>query len=222
MEITGRAASFLAMGVDAHRFSPLPDPPVRSVDLYQFGRRSETTHAAALEMARRDGAFYLYDTVFNVPLPDHRAHRELMASIMKRTRYFFAHRTAQHLDRARGEQILASRYFEGIAGGAVVLGSAPEIPEYDACFGWPDSTIPIPYEAPHLREIVAELDAQPERIAAVRRNNIVGTLRRHDWVYRWAEVLDAVGLPHTDRMRERMAQLGDMALAAGSYEPVPS
>ena len=41
----------------------------RKLDLYQYGRRmTDVTHQAALDVAREDGVFYIYDTIFNVPL----------------------------------------------------------------------------------------------------------------------------------------------------------
>ena len=212
--LTGAPVEFMPLGVDAVRFAPVPLTPARTIDFYQFGRRSPVTHAAALEMARRDGAFYVYDTVFNVPLEDHATHRELMAEHMKRSRYFFSYRPGEDLDRGRNDDVLSSRYFEAAAGGAVLLGSHPRTPEYEACFGWPDSTIEIPYEARDLREIVADLDSQPERLARARAHNVVNSLRRHDWVHRWAQVLDAAGLPHTEAMTERMARLEDLAAMA--------
>jgi hypothetical protein len=213
-EIVGCPVEFMPLGVDALRFSPYPNPPERVIDLYQFGRRSPVTHEAALEMACGDGDFYLYDTIFNVPVPDFRAHRSVIAETMKRSRYFFAYRAAIDLGRGSGDDALSSRYFEATAGGAVLLGSAPQTAEWDACFGWPDAVIDIPYEAHDLREIIDDLDAQPERLARARTNNIVAALRRHDWVYRWAQVLDAVGLPHSAGMAQRMELLDDLAAMA--------
>ncbi len=212
-ERTGSKVEFLPLGVDALRFSPCPLLPARSVDLYQFGRRSPVTHDAALELARRDGAFYVYDTVFNkVPLEDHVTHRTMMAEYMKRTRYFFSYRPGEDLDRGRDDDALSSRYFEATAGGAVLLGSSPDSAEYRDTFGWPDATIEIPYEARNLREIIAGLDEQPERLARARVNNVTHSLRRHDWVHRWGRVLDAAGMPHTEAMRERMRLLESLAL----------
>ena len=208
--VTGSPTDFLPLAVDAWRFSPHPDPPARAVDLYQFGRRSEVTHAAALALARQDGLFYLYDTVFNVPLPDPRAHRELLAEVMKRSRYFFAYGPAQDVTRP-GQESLASRYFEGVGGGAVLLGGAPDVPEFAAHFDWPDAVITIPYEATNLREIIAELDAQPERLARARLNNDLATLRRHDWAYRWRQILEAAGLSPTPPLSERIERLQAVA-----------
>ena len=216
--IAGCPVEFLGHGVDAYRWSPYPLVPERSVDFYQFGRRSETTHAAALDMVRRDGAFYIYDTIFNVPLEDHQAHRSMVAETMKRSRYFFAYRPGEDRGRAQQDDPLSSRYFESIGGGAVVLGSRPGAKEYDDCFGWPDSTIEIPFEAHDLRDIVAALETDPVRLARARMQNIVQTLRTLDWVYRWRRIFDAAGLPHTQAMGDRITDLERLAESAEERE----
>lgn len=216
--IVGCPVEFMGHGVDAMRFSAYPLVPPRTVDLYQYGRRSDVTHEAALAMVREDGIFYIYDTVFNVPLEDHRAHRMLIAETLKRSRYFIAYRPGENRDKASSDDPLSSRYFEAIGGGAVLLGSRPRMPEYDKCFPWPDATIAIPFEAHELREIIADLDAQPGRIATARMNNIVQTLRNLDWVYRWAQILDQAGLPVTPAMRDRIAALERLADLAEERE----
>jgi hypothetical protein len=221
-EIVGCPVEYLATGVDALRFSPYPDPPERGIDLYEFGRHSPVTHAAALDMARSAGAFFVYDTVFDVPLPDYRAHRELTAEHLKRARYFFAYRAGEDRPNADTDDPVSSRYFEGIAGGPILLGSAPRSPEFRADFDWPDAVIDIPYEAHGLREIIAELDAQPERLARARSNNVVNTLRRHDWVYRWQRVLADAALAPTPAMDARVDSLRTLAELAVQDPPSPA
>jgi hypothetical protein len=217
-EIAGCPTSFLPVGVDALRFSPYPDPPPRNVDFYSFGRRSPVTHETLLDMVERDNVFYIYDTIYDVPVPDHRAHRDLIASILKRSRYTFAYRGGDDVERAKDDDPLSARYFECIGGGAVVLGSQPGAPEYLECFPWPDSTITIPYEAHDLREIVADLERQPARLARARMSNNLATLRELDWVYRWQQVLDVAGLAHTAPMRARVEQLAALAEQAEQRE----
>jgi hypothetical protein len=217
-EVVGCPVEFMGHGVDSARWSPYPLVPPRTVDLYQYGRRSDVTHAAALDMVRKDGTFYIYDTVFNVPLEDYRAHRTMVAETMKRARYFFAYRPGENLGRALKDDPISSRFFEAIGGGAVLLGSRPHIPQYDEVFPWADATIEIPFEAPDLREIIAALDAQPERIHTARMHNIVNTLRSLDWVYNWARIAEQAGLPQTPGMQQRMAWLAELADIAEQRE----
>jgi hypothetical protein len=61
--------------------------------------------------------------------------------------------------------------------------------------------------------VVEKLEADPERVEQIRRRNVVNALRRHDCVYRWAEVLAAVGLGETPALAERRRQLAELAIA---------
>src|SRR5436309_3456287 len=50
--IVGRPCSYLPLAVDVLRFSPLPAPPPREIDVCNIGRRSRVTHEALLRLAR--------------------------------------------------------------------------------------------------------------------------------------------------------------------------
>lgn len=213
---TSAPVSFLATGVDAERFAPVPLRPERVIDFYNFGRRSPVTHAALLRLVEQEGRTYVYDSLKGAMM-DFREHRQLVANMMKRSRYFFAYRindSAERQERTQGEEGLSTRYFEATAGGAVLLGSRPRCSEYDECFDWPDATIEIPYEADDIGDIVAELEAQPARLAAARRNNVTNALRRHDWLYRWQQVLAVAGLGATPAMAARADRLERLARMA--------
>lgn len=214
--------SFLPFGVDAERFCPYPVPPPRGIDVYSYGRRSPGVHAALLDLVEREGLTYLYDTLSAGPAVDYREHRLLTANLGKRSRYAPAFRVNDNPDRLAmtgGEDGLVLRYFEGTAAGTVLLGSRPRCPEHDACFDWPDSTVDLAFDGSDVREVLAALDAQPERVARIRRDNVVHSLRRHDWLYRWRHILDVAGLPHTPAMADRarrLEALAQMALADGA------
>jgi hypothetical protein len=209
---TGRPCSFLPLGVDCLRFTPEPGGPVRSIDCYSMGRRSETTHRALLEKARDRDFFYLYDTVGKFTFNNWLEHRLLTANLMKRTRYFLSYKPALRTDSGvNSDESLAARNFEGAAGGVVALGIAPGCSEYAENFDWPDATIPIPWECFNAGEVIAELDAQPERLERVRRNNMAQALLRHDWAYRWESILRAVAMAPEPALAERKACLAERA-----------
>jgi hypothetical protein len=69
--------------------------------------------------------------------------------------------------------------------------------------------------------LVAELQAQPQRLAQIRRNNVTNSLRRHDWAYRWRETLDHVGLSVTESLVEREAQLNSTASLVSADSSLP-
>jgi hypothetical protein len=225
-EITGRPCSYLPMGVDAIRFCPLPDPPRRSIDVAGIGRRSRVTHQALLELARQQGFFYYYDTIqadpavgskhttFRVSNP--REHRLLLANILKRSRYFIANRAwADRPSLTRGKDEIAARFYEGIAGGAVILGEPPDSDDFRTQFDWADSVIRMPFDSPRVGELIAELDRDPARLAKIRADNVVNALLRHDWVYRLRPVLEVAGIPAPERLLAREARLRELSDRSG-------
>jgi len=213
--IAQRPVDYLAAGIEAEAFCPYPALPPRMIDVYSLGRRSPVTHKALVRSMRAERLTYVYDTVPFGQLAevDYTQHRPLVQHLTKRSRYFLVYRVTDSPQRAHwgGEEAVPFRYFEGAAGGTVMLGTAPKSEDYDRLFDWPDSTIEIPYEAPEILDILASLDADPERLERARRNNVVNSLRRHDWVYRWRDILDSIGLAHTPGLQARIARLEQLA-----------
>ena len=204
----------LPLAVDVLSFSPLPSLPPRAVDCYSYGRTPAGTHAALLEAAERDGLFYVYDTLKGGTLADHRQHRALVGNLMRRSQFFLAYRINDSPGRRKrtgGDEALSTRYFEGAAGGAVMLGSSPEAPEFAECFDWQDAVVPLPYDSNDVADVLADLRRQPERLARIRADNVRNSLLRHDWVHRWAQVLSDVGLPSTSAVRERTTRLEELS-----------
>ena len=217
-QTTAIPCSYLPMAVDCFRFSPAPCFPPRHIDCYSMGRRSPVTHAALLRLSQNGRFFYMYDSATGQMISDFVQHRMLIANIIRRSRYFTAYKAG--LDRPRsllgGDESLMPRLFEAAAGGAIVLGIPPDCPEYQQCFNWPDSIIRIPYECDEIEDVLAALDLQPERIEEARRQNIVQSLRRHDWVYRWRTVLETLGMSPTRSMHLRERRLENLADATAA------
>jgi len=209
---THRPCYFVPPSVDALALCPFPRPPARVIDFYAMGRRPPQTHAALLRRAQRGDWFYHYDTFENARFTDHREHRQRLAGLIQRTRYFLVNTaTCNEPSRTRGQRELGYRYFEGAAAGTVLIGDAPRTNSFDTLFGWPDAVIPLPFDSVDIAPILDALDADPQRVERIRRANIVNSLRKHDHVYRWAEVLKAVGLPETDMMQQRRRALEELA-----------
>lgn len=219
--ITGRPCSYLPLAADVLRFSPHPEPPPRSIDLCNIGRRSPVTHQALLRLAQGGRFFYYYDTVAasgadlkqrTFRVEDPREHRLLLASLLQRSRFFIANRgRVNEPGGAQTREVIAARFFEGAAAGTVMLGEAPRTEEFRRLFDWPDAVIELPFDSPDVGSRLAELDRDPRRLARIRRDNVRNAALRHDWVHRLRALFEAAGVPITEAMREREARLAAMA-----------
>lgn len=221
--LSGAPVSYLATAVDTDRFAPQhPSAPTRVIDVASYGRRLPGTHAALRRAAAERGLYYHYDTVRGAfAVTDHVEHRDALAATLQRSRYSIVYRNndePERLARTGGEESLTNRYFEVLAAGATMLGSAARTPDFEACFDWTDAIVPIAAPEPRVAEVVGELDADPERADRARRTAVAQSLRRHDWAHRWRDVLDAVGLAPRPQLADRVARLDARASA---FEALP-
>jgi glutamate-1-semialdehyde 2,1-aminomutase len=221
--IVGRPCSYLPAAVDVLRFSPWPQPPHRSIDVCNIGRRSPVTHQAFLQMAHRREIYYYYDTLtapgydkqrtFHVG--DAREHRLLLAGLLQRSRYYIANRArANEPEHTGGREELSARFYEGAAAGTVMLGDAPNTAVFEEQFGWPDSVIHLPFDCDDVEARLAALDADPARLARISRQNAHQAALRHDWLYRLQRVFATFGLKPTGGMLEREQRLREIAAMA--------
>jgi hypothetical protein len=222
-EIIGRPCHHLAPAVDALRFCPYPEAVPRPIDLYMMGRRTAELHRTLLAHAAKHPRFwYLYDSAKLTDFTEDGAqHRELVAGLIRRTRYFVVNRAKMNApDQTEGQQEFGPRYFEGAAGGAILVGDAPTSGPFPSFFDWPDCMFHVSSDSSELLELIAELDADPARTERARRANVVNVLRRHDWVKRWQLILDTVDLPAAPGSVARMAELEKRAALIESASPV--
>jgi hypothetical protein len=222
-KFTGRPCTYLPPGVDTLKFSPYPLLPHRSIDVCNLGRRSSVTHQALLEFAQQQQIFYYYDTIKasgmknaskqqTFAVNNAKEHRSLLANLIKRSRYFFANRArVNETELIKTSQEFGSRFFEGAAAGTIMIGEPPMTEEFYKYFDWTDAVIKIPFDAPEIGEIIADLDAQPERLARIRKDNVVNSLLRHDWVYRLQTIFEAVDVQLSETMLSRKAELRNLA-----------
>lgn len=209
---TGRPCYFLPPAADALLFCPFPLSPARCLDVYNMGRRPTGLHQALIARAECGDFFYVYDTVGNFPVLDAREHRGLLANLIKRSRYFVAYPAKfDKPGETNGLEEVGSRFFEGAAGGAVMVGAPPRCAAYDQGFDWADAVIPTAADGAQIAALIAELESDARRIERIRRDNVVNSLQRHDWAYRWHDVLDHVGVPTSSALEEREARLKSMA-----------
>jgi Glycosyl transferases group 1 len=219
--ITGRPCTYLPLAVDVPRFTPASLDQPRPIDVCNIGRRSPVTHQALLEEAERQRSFYYYDTVaasgaelkhrtFRVDSPHE--HRRMLATLLKNSCYYIANRSyVNKPEFTEGREEISARFYEGAAAGTVMIGEAPRVEEFKRQFDWPDAVIHVPFDSPDIGRILADLDGDPERLQAIRRNSAREAALRHDWLHRIQVVFDVLGLAPTDGMRARAQQLDQIA-----------
>lgn len=219
---TGRPCHWLPYAVDTLRFSPYPDPPPRAIDVYSMGRRWEGTHQVLLDAARRENLFYVYDTfasMANMKPYSLSGHREYLASLAKRSKYFVvAPGKMNRPDETVGQVEPGYRYYEAAAAGAVMIGQAPDTAAFRDLFPWSDVVVPIQPDGSDVLEVLSSLNSDPDRTSSMSRRNTAEALRRHDWLHRWKVILDAAGLGPTDKFvarEESLNALAGAAMAAG-------
>ena len=219
--LTGRPCTYLPPAVDVPRFTPLSLDQPRPIYVCNLGRRSHVTHQALLEVAERQQIFYYYDTVvasgsdlkqrtFRVDNPHE--HRGMLATILKHSCYYIANRSyINQPEFTAGRDEISARFYEGAAAGTVMIGEAPRTEEFKRQFDWPDALIQVPFDSPDIGHILADLNGNPERLRAVRRNNVREAALRHDWLHRIRVVFDVLGLPPTEGMQVRAHRLDQIA-----------
>jgi Glycosyl transferases group 1 len=211
-EATGRPCHYMSFSTDTLKFSPYPEDPKRVIDFYALGHRPPKTHDALLRMAQGRDWYYMYDTVSNCPVSSHVDHRRRLADMIKRSRFFLVNIASWHKgERTGGQQVFGCRYFEGAAAGAVLIGVAPRNASFDDAFDWQDSVIPLPFDSGDIADVIAELDADPSHLEWISKTNVVNSLRRHDHVYRWGQILSIAGLKETKAMEYRRRELAELA-----------
>ena len=215
---------WLPGGVDALRFSPYPNPVPRVIDVYSIGRRCDAIHQELYRASKNKSIFYIYDT-FEGSLSDvydHREHRDLFSNVAKRSKYFMVAPGKITLpNETRGQEEIGRRFYEGAAAGTVMIGQAPNSDSFQQMFPWPEAVIKIEPDGSDVIDVIARLNAAPEQVCAISQRNAAEALLRHDWVYRWKDLLQTIGidpLPEMAVRERRLRELADVILAsADSY-----
>jgi hypothetical protein len=111
----------------------------------------------------------------------------------------------------QGQIEVGYRYYEGAAAGTVMVGQAPECQPFRDMFDWPDAVIEIQPDGSDVEDVLSDLAAHPGRMLEISRRNAQGALLRHDWVYRWKEVLRIAGLTPAPALEAREKKLKELA-----------
>jgi hypothetical protein len=209
-----RPVIYLPGGSDALKFCPYPNPPERCIDVVALGRRSPELHRSLLEYAQTNNFFYYYDTVKKqaLEIDNPSEHRIKLISLMQRSRFsinYFAKFDEPAL--TKNSQEIGFRFFEGAAAGTIMLGLPPDNEIFSKYFDWEDVVIEVDPKDQDIIATIAQLDSQPEKLARIRRQNVVNSLLKHDWVYRWQKILAAFNLAPSPAMIDREQRLKRLA-----------
>jgi len=71
--------------------------------------------------------------------------------------------------------------------------------------------IEIQTDGSDVLDVIGTLQAEPERLQAISQRNAGEALLRHDWAYRWKEILQVVGLEPLPAMADRERRLRELA-----------
>ena len=212
-KIVGRPCIYVPPGVDAAKF--YPQNKERAINLCSLGRRSSLTHQALLKLAEQEDFFYYYDHIVggDLRIKEYQAHRTLIANLLKNSRYFITnHAKINEPIQTQGQMEIGYRFFEGAAAGNIMLGSPPKNEAFQQYFDWDNAVIPVAFDEPQIGNIIAELEQNPEQLAKISHSNVINSLAKHDWVYRWEQILQQVGMSATSAMEKRKAHLHQLML----------
>jgi len=221
---TSTPCSFLPAAADCLKATPYPAPENRSIDIYGMGRGLEPVHEQLVDMTRTGELFYLWDHQPGPVANGYEAARMRTHHVIRHSRFFisFGFTAAAKSSSASVEDALPTRLFEGAAGGAVQIGSAPKVAEFRQLFDWPDALIEMPLDPLDVRSFYHELQKDHTRISRASTQAAMHALRRHDWVYRWAEMLKALGLSETPGVMARRSRLSELAAIAEADLKIPT
>ena len=210
--LLGNRVAHMPLGIDAIKFCPHLQRPSRFIDVLSIGGRADKTHQALLRMAKDDGFLYVYDTIKDLAVYDVEEHRLQLSNLVKRSRYFIVNPgSIDEPEKTGGQLEFGSRYFEGLAAGALLLGERPgNNKEFDRIFNWSDAVIHVPYGSENIREVIRGLDNDVSRQEKLRNQNIAESLSKHDWVHRWEFVLNLGGLEPLSKLLVRKRRLADL------------
>lgn len=213
-KLIARPVTYVPPAVDTLAFSPYPNPPQRAIDVCYVGRRSPQIHASLYRHSRENNFFYYYDTVKKQQLfiENPQEHRAKLISLFQRSRYNITYYAKfNSTQETGGTQEIGYRFFEGAAAGTVMVGMPPAGEAFPRYFDWEDAIVRVDLSERDIVDAIAELDRQPEQLDKIRRQNVANSLLKHDWMYRWRDMIATFDLQPTPAMLAREKHLQQLA-----------
>lgn len=197
------------IGIDNLKFFPAPNT-TRDIYIYSIGRRDENYHKNLKRFCKEKNALYIYDTLSNYLTNDLVDHRAAYANMLKHSNYFVVSpgKFNYYINNSKCE--IGSRYFEGSAAGAILIGEKPINSQNETIFCSENFVEYLPNDYEELKNSIYELDQNLEKKIKIRRNNIINSLKVNDWLYRWEKVLAEAGLKPIDKFYKRKEKLSKL------------
>ncbi|MEM8924018.1 MAG: hypothetical protein AAGD35_11000 [Actinomycetota bacterium] len=207
--ITNTPVHYLPMAVDVTRFAPAMWPQPRPIDVLGIGRRNPALHESLLDWSRKTGKLYVYDTIAGATVPDVPAHRTNLGDTYARTNIALtSYAKIDQPEVTQGEREVPGRLWEGLAGGAVMVGQAPRAEIQERAVGRTVVT-DLPQSPAEAVEVISEVAGKATD--AERMANTSLALRSHDWAHRWRQSFLDMGLPVPPGIDARIDELATMA-----------
>ena len=213
--------SYLPWGLNAESMCPWPANHARVLDVAAIGKVDGATHDSLWDWAGRTGRYYNYTSTglakYSV---SHTHHRANFVQTLQRAQYFFVFLAKrEHTIQRHTQREFGLRYFEGAAAGAIQLGDLlPDNPGFVEHLDWEGAVIEAPYGSDNVPDLIESLEKDPDWVEDTRRRGVTHCLRRHDYVYRWAEILRCAGLAETPAMSARRDRLEKRAQTVESCD----
>jgi hypothetical protein len=197
----------------------------RPVDLIGFGRQPPSYHQAFQRAFHRceSPLMYLHSPIGTLHGPAVWTERAMMLKLLQRSKLATAfHLLVEPQGSRPTAMFVASRWFESLGTGCVVVGKRPVSDDASVQLGWVDATIEVPDSPADAVAFVADLAGRHDFLANTRRRNVMEMCRRHDWRYRIREIFRHFELTQPPRLLHELAEIeAKVAQLSGSANEVP-
>ena len=202
---------YMPHSVDAELFNPFDGPSwPRDIDACAIGNMDPVTHDALWDWSLRTGRYYSFTSTGAADFAvSHVHHRQQFIQTLKRSKFFFTYLAKRRsADQDLPQKEFGSRYFEGMAAGAIQLGEyVPDNPGYSENLDWDCALFEVGYSSKETPDIIERLERDATWLEDCRRRNVIQCLDRHDHMYRWESILKAAGLEEGAGMAARRDRL---------------
>lgn len=215
---TSTPVSFLPTAVDTLLLPAERYNQERTVDYLCIGRCPNPVHQTMYEYCCRKDRFYVFDLWRDLHAKDWAAVRRQNADIGTRARHYVVWPPIRERDGNQSDTALTTRYFEGASSGAVMIGGAAGVAEFEGLFSSPTPVVDMPEDPEKVPAFLDWLDAEADCLVEIGRMNRLDVLARHDWAHRWAEILRVLGLGTSAGLEQRLDELRRRHVAEGGCE----